>query len=279
MGSLEADVRVFCPTVGERPTIAHTLFPDDFPFAFIVDQHTDPRPLRESTGKNVIQVQIFDDRRCTRLAEIRNAIEARVDLGEWFIEVDDDIRGITMLDPVMYRGSGDDIDYEDWSAKEWHDWFRHRATPEEVRFIFADLVAECENVGTIYGGCSFFDNPFYRKKKFAYASYVNGGLHVKRKDGRAWRWTPHEDMEMSCYALRTYGASVVNRWAHGLFKDSTEGGGGTFSDDWKKWIAVRIEQMFREYPGLLKRDGDYRLKITKNSLKSVENWRRVNGFL
>jgi len=271
-------VRVFCPTVGERPTIAHTLFPDDFPFAFVVDQHTDPDMLR-AYGATCIQVTIFDDIRCTRLAEIRNAIEDHVEMGEWFIEVDDDIRGITMLDPEMQKLYGDQLDYEDFDSKGWHEWFSHLATPEDVRRIFADLVAECERLGTIYGGCSFYDNPFYRKKKFAHAAYVNGGLHVKRKDGRAWRWTPHEDMEMSCYALAAYGSCVVNRWAHGLFKDSSEGGGGTFSDDWKKWIAVRIDQMMQEYPDLLKRDGAFRVKITKNSLKSVENWRRRNELL
>lgn len=266
-------MKVFCPTTGERGFTSHHLFPDDWEFTYVVDQHTCPsgHPAR------VIQVQIEDPCRSTRLAEIRNKIEAQVELGEWFIEVDDDIQGITMLDPLMYGAERDHIDYNDWTAKEWHDWFGVPAQKRNVRVIFEDLIAECERLGTIYGGLSFFDNPFYRKKKFAHASYVNGGLHVKRKDGRAWRWTPHEDMEMSCYALAMYGACVVNRWAHGLFKDSSEGGVGTFTDEWVKASEQRIPLLLRAYPGLIKRMGDHRLKITKNSLKSVENWRKQHG--
>jgi hypothetical protein len=262
-------MRVFCPTVGERPTISHKLFPSDWEFTFVVDSEETRDKLaqrirndREWNGSfNILVVKIKDDRRCTRLAEIRNEIEAQMNLGEWFVEVDDDCQGITQLAPLMYNASDLDLDYDDWSSSEWHDWFSHRSDPEEVRKLIGDLL-----------------NPFYRKRKFAHAAYVNGGLHIKRKDGREWRWTPHEDMEMSCYALRTYGACVVNRWAHGLFKDSSEGGGSTFSPEWEMWIQRRIKQMMEEYPGLLKPDG-FRVKITKNTLKSVENWRRLNGWL
>ena len=268
-------MKVFCPTSCQRMSAFEVpkLFPDDWKFFFVVDQHSDPYPFI-AKGHRVVRVHIEDDCRSTRLAEIRNKIEAQVELGEWFIEVDDDIQGITMLDPAMQRVYEDHLDYDDWSAREWHEWFSHRATPAEVRTIFYELITECERLGTIYGGCSFFDNPFYRKKKFAHASYVNGGLHAKRKDGRRWRWTPHEDMEMSCYALSLYGASVVHRWAHGLFKDSSEGGVGTFTEEWVEKSEERIPLLLRAYPGLIKRLGPHRLKITKNSLKSVENWRR-----
>jgi len=269
--------RVFCPTLGERETIAHTLFPDDWPFTFVIDQHTDPTRLK-TFGKRIIQVNVEDPNRITRLSEIRNLIEAQVDLGEWHIGVDDDIGGITQLAPLMYDASDLDLDYEDWTSSEWHDWFSHRSQPEDVRKIFHDLLFECNRMGTIYGGTSFFDNPFYRKRKFAYAGYVNGGLHLKRKDGRGWKWAPNGDMEQSCYVLKTYGAVVINRWAHCLFKDSTVGGMLTFSDEWKRIVKLNIARMMEVYPGLLKPDG-FRMKVLKNTLKSVENWRRANGWL
>lgn len=272
-------MKVFCPTLGERNTIAHTLFPEEWEFSFVVDQFTDASSLEAKFGKRVLQLEIEDPNRITRLSEIRTKMEIEfTDLGEWHIGVDDDIGGITMLDRVMYDAGDEDLDYEMWSAKDWHDWFSHRASPDDVRHVFAQIIEKCEEMGTIYGGTSFFDNPFYRKRKWAHAGYVNGGLHVKKSDGRPWRWAPNGDMEMSCYCLQKYGSVVLNRWAHCLFKDSTEGGMLTFSEEWKAIVLENIEKLMRAYPGLLKPDG-FRMKVLKNSLRSVENWRRRNGWI
>jgi hypothetical protein len=218
-------------------------------FQYTVVTHTaaQARTLRKfSNGNRVIQTgKAF-------LYENRNWImQNLVAPGEWYIGMDDNVQRLNCVRKDYY--DWDFIDNRDKprNARSWREVYRTNAT-RQLSPICDELMRQCEANGTVYGGFSSMENPFFRMRHWVHIRYVKSKLFVmKNEPGLRWKYMHAHDIGLSVDTMVKYGCIVVNNFVHPLCTMYEPGGLGSSAE---RCDARRqtIQQIVVEYPGLVR---------------------------
>lgn len=201
-----------------------------------------------------------------------------VKLGEWFVKADDNIRRLTAVPEPEY--DLDSLPVQD--DKSLRPLFEETCPPERFSHIVAEMMGECERVGSCYGGFATVPNFYFRGKKWRYVGYVIGKL-VVMKAAMFDHFDPNivamEDYSVTAVNLLTTGRVVINNFVKPEAGHYETGGIGTYEERLPAKIAD-AEYLINKYPGLFRykeKQGCHpkaELQIRFTSVEQVEKWRR-----
>lgn len=252
---------------------------DELGFAYTVVTHTEEQAqsVKAACAGSVLVTG------CKHLVENRNVAFSLVQEGEWFVGMDDNILRLTQVRDDFY--SGDVIDQEvapPKPAKTWRDVYRIGAS-WRLEALVEELIAKCEEYGTIYGGFASMENPFFRQRKWSSVRFVKSKLFVmKRTAGVWWESEYAHDSLMSAYVVAHFGKVAVNNWVHPEHKMYEAGGLGHVSARRRNGLDDSLELACAMYPGLVahaKRGKNTALRFLLTNPESVNRWRVERGFV
>lgn len=274
-------MRVIIPTRAYLPRMrAHLLFkPEDITFV-VNDDEAMARIHTLLPRANVIVSGISREVYGPgTISHVREFISQQVlDQHEWAILLDDNVERVTSVAPEFYHL--DRIRFNNYgkTSKEWREIYSWPCSQDEIYGMLDELKAQCETMGTIYGGFAAEENYYFRANKWSYASYVKAKLAVFRND-RSLHWTAFEggafeDFVMSAQVIQKYGCVVVNRFGR-MHNEYYEAGGIGSEAERRELLKANCQWLVDHFPGLVKfRPGyDWQVQFAIRTLKSLERWR------
>jgi hypothetical protein len=221
---------------------------------------------------------------------------------EWCVWIDDNVEKVTGLRPEL---SCDQIDFDTppgyqpssrmlslpRTPPSWRQEFEHVLGHDELDVYICQTIDRAEQLGTIF--CAFANetNYFFRRNKWQDFGYCRTQLALYKNDGSTWMpfdTMMLEDLYKSADVVARYGSVVVNRHVKPIKPMFEEGGIGSFKRR-LPWLKENCRRIMALYPGLLKYSGngkvyglnatDYHLTFAHRSFRTVDKWRRDNGYL
>jgi hypothetical protein len=215
------------------------------------------------------------------------------DLNEWYIWLDDNVSHLTRLPLPWYNYEKIDFDW-DWCDPEgetimkacgydWHKVYVMKCSIDEMLKIWEELIEKCEQENTVFGGMSIEDNYFFRKKKWQYYTYVRTQNAVCKNTNLPfdyWSGGMIEDMARSVDVVARYGKVIVNKFAK-PYKQFWEAGGIGSLEERMPNLISGCKILMKMFPGLLcfTRNKNYQLSFKHKTQKTVDRWRKENGYL
>lgn len=214
--------------------------------------------------------------------------------GEWLVWLDDNVTCLTGLPP---RLSKDRLNFDEpvggpegWAGREafahwtWREAFAHGLTRDEVWHYVNETLEKAEQLGTINAGFATEENYFFRARKWQTFGYCRSQFTLYKNDGSGWM--PHpgfmfEDMYKTVDVVARYGCVVVNRHMKAVKPVLFEPGGIGTLEERRPHLAENCKWLMEHYPGLLRysKGRDYHVTFAKTSSRTVDCWRKENGYL
>lgn len=208
-----------------------------------------------------------------------------VKTGDWYVSLDDNVYGWTWLpDPWYWMTSvNHEIAPEGLDISAWRRLYETMCPFDQVVAIWREMIMECELLGTWAGGFSVENNHFFRSKKWQHHGYVRAQNAVWKNMGQPfyyWEGNMFEDFTRSVDVVVRTGRVLINRFLKPIKMAFEEGGIGPF-DQRRPALTAVCDRLMQIYPGLLRRvkDREYSLMFALHTQKSVDEWRRKNGWL
>jgi len=185
------------------------------------------------------------------LAVNRNwVLENMMDDGEWCLQLVDDMVNVTGLTGDDYAGTTVPI-----TVKNSTEWGRKMRRPVALP-LFMERCEEtrmtAERHGVRLAGFAAYNNPLFRRKKWARNVFTDGRAWIMQKcDMRLdEKSDPVDDYCWTAQNIEALTGTLVNQWTLPLFQRYTPGGLGTASER----MALRLETnayLVERFPGLL----------------------------
>lgn len=210
-----------------------------------------------------------------------------VEPGEWALYMDDDLKGIQVVQDPYYEENA--LNIRDKSVN-WHMVYSAEADEDRLRYVFEDTIQTAEKIGVHYCGFSMAENFFFRSVKWQTVGCIAGSLILMRDTGLRYEHSPMEDAQMVSEQLLVYGRVLINRYVHPDYQIYISGGFG----EYKERAPAKMQcckSLMARYPGLWKYrqksaivpeneyiyGTDVMLKI--HSEKQIREWRKKLGYL
>jgi len=213
--------------------------------------------------------------------------------GEWYIWMDDNVDHFTWLPLPWYNYERIDFDF-DWTdpvgkdlmikyCYEWRSIYEEICPIEQVIKNWEEMIKKCEEMNTVAGGFAIETNYFFRRIKWQHFGYCRTQNAVIKNTGLPWDYWEGgmiEDMARSVDVIARYGCVCINRFMKPIKQFWEKGGIGSFQERMPNLIDG-CKRLMKMYPGFLQyvKNHDYQLMFKKRSLKSVNQWRKENGYL
>lgn len=283
-------MKIFLPTRGvvERQRSYSQILPlRDLGYEVLVVCHRDEdrERLHRRVGiprEVIVPCDVPEKLGVRRIGWIRDwCVNNFTDPGEWYAMVDDNTRILRLEDP-WYREER--IRFKDHPDTEWRQLYRHEATTLELDEIICELISQCEELGTNYGGAASEENYFFRSRKWGRPGYVKAKFCVSRNDGVPWVFDDEivvfSDWCRSVDQVARHGSVAINRFVHPSYKAWEPGGIGSFEE--RKPYLIRVCDFLKErYPGFVVqyRDEPWSIKFASTHPTRIAEWRREHGYL
>lgn len=219
-----------------------------------------------------------------RLVDKRNWILKRMlSKNEWFIGMDDNIRGFTMVQKPFRRNSINDTagtvpkGYKSWreiynkevSYKDWH------------REFCIDLdIAASEGANLV--GVATMENPWMRARHYSNYRFVKTKIYAMRNTGKFWFENDiSHDSWLTAMCIAVHGKVLVDSYLHHKVKMYEIGGLGTREEREAKGLLKFMDHTIKSFPGLVTvgHGKNTALRMCKTNENSVEKWRKENGYI
>jgi len=197
---------------------------------------------------------------------------------EWYVSLDDNVRGWTRLPEPYYSRQRIDFDIDmPMGTRTWRELYELECPFDQVVEAWDELVAECEANQTLAGGMAVETNYYFRGNKWQRYGYVRAQNAVWKNTGLPfyyWRGAMLEDFIRTVDVVAQCGSVAINRYIKPMKTFFEAGGIGTFEERKPNLIECSNE-LLRRYPGLVRRNKgqEYQLTFAVRSLKGVEKWR------
>jgi hypothetical protein len=208
--------------------------------------------------------------------------------GKWLVWLDDNVEYLTGLPPRLSKDRifldqpcPRLIDGRKWA---WREAFAYRLTKSDIWCYIRETLNEAERLGTINCGFATEENYFFRARKWQTFGYCRSQFTLYKNDGSGWMPYPgmmFEDMYKTADVIARYGCVVVNRHMKAVKPVLFEPGGIGSLEERKPHLVENCRWLMDHYPGLLRysKGRDYHVTFAKTSFRTVNNWRRENGYL
>jgi hypothetical protein len=166
--------------------------------------------------------------------------------------------------------------------KSWRDVYNRPINYGQLLEEIDRLSVFCNNVGASLGGFATIENPYFRPGKYSYWRSVATGIHIAKR-GNLKKLKGGEyahDQWQSAYKMATDGIIVSNNFVrvHTVPFGEPETGLGT-AEARRPKLTQALKDILKEFPGLLKSAGYPNLHYVHRSRKTLDEWRRINGYL
>lgn len=175
-----------------------------------------------------------------------------VEVGEWFILIDDDIGEMTIVDPAYYNNLYNDT--QDGKNDFWKPLYHTPCSPQRFLEVVQECIDRAESCGAHLCGFSPTPNHYFRSKKWRYAGYVPGAITVRKRNPRLRVDTTigMEDFRDSAEHLRIFGSVVVNNYLWHGAKMYIDGGMGPYNSERLETRKKDVAELMKRYDGLLR---------------------------
>ena len=189
------------------------------------------------------------------IAAARESCRDIVSLGEWCLQLDDNIRGFTAADRSFYT-STDDVGFKPLRA----DYDRVMNISVSFNEFYQQIVEDSIRVAAERGAniiaFSPHENPFFRRFKFKSVAYTQNKAVLLRNTGISWDQSNGYDA-MEEYALCAvqhleYGKVLVNYYGRPVARHYEPGGLGPYEARLPAKIAA-CEDLLHRFPGFFRR--------------------------
>jgi len=199
-----------------------------------------------------------------------------VPYGEWYISLDDNIRGFQIVSKSHYDEEELPVQ-EDSSLKAVFD---EPGSTERFLEVCQELAELGEKNRAYNIGFGTTPNFFFRGKKYRYVGYVISKACVRKNLGIPFELKAQsmEDYAYTAETLLRYGKVLINNYVFPIAGHYEKGGIGTYAERLPAKIRDSVVLM-EKYPGLFRynqkkgTDPKGELIIRFNSLEQVEKWR------
>jgi hypothetical protein len=214
------------------------------------------------------------------IAGAREACRDILNYGEWCLQMDDNITGLTAADPEFYR-THEKLDGGEKGNRPTRKNNDHLLNipvtfTEFYTRIIEDSLREAEQQGSNVIGFGPLENPAFRYKKFNAVSFTQNKMVLFRKTNLLWdQSNGHDTMEeyaLLAAQLLEYGRVLVNKWGHPISEHYQAGGLGPYAQRLPlKRLAVA--DIMTRFPGLFRSHKDGELVLRWRELDQIERWR------
>jgi len=219
------------------------------------------------------------------IAWVRGCIERNIVApGQWYVSLDDNVRGWTRLPDPFYQQDRIDFDLDDPPADiTWRQAFEQPATFQQVIDGWQELITKCELHSTEAGGFATETNFFFRGIKWQKLGYVRAQNAVWKNTGRPFYYGKGmmlEDFARTVEVVANRGQVCINRFMKPQKQFFEAGGIGTFEQR-RPNLVYCCDRLLEQYPGLLRRNKgqDYSLTFVPKSPEGVMRWREKYGIV
>ena len=161
-----------------------------------------PNPLIPRDAAN-------DPDRCGKACAMNWVLDNFLEPGEWAAFMDDDLYNVTRVAHPYYDM---DVFPPDILGKARDVIFNTPVNREQLDEVLEDTAIHGELVGANYGGITK-TNPFFRKTKWSYMGWVDGGLHVIRNiPSRRYMMVNDDEAAYLAECLAVDGIIVSNNY-------------------------------------------------------------------
>lgn len=255
----------------ERMHTPRMLKEEGIPFTLVVDTDEQRATCKKLGYKSVILEH-------AAIADKRNDITAAA--GGWYIGMDDNIKGFTMVTKSLRNE--DFIDTSDSQARPWRRLFNKPCSATDYVDALHDLASKAHDCGAKYAGVATMDNPFFRMRRYGHRRFVKSKVFVMSpKGGVQFKHSMCHDSYASAHAVALHGTVLTDSR---MFYDANwyeKGGLGDRAAREAKGLLVQLQECVDEFPGLvgIAKGKNSALRFLKTSDKSVQTWRAEHGWL
>lgn len=206
--------------------------------------------------------------------------EKWADPGEWYVVMDDNVRGFTAVPEPWYREWRLPVTEPD-DAAEWRERYRTECGVRRFLRIAEECRQMAEAVGAQQCGFATVDNYYFRGRKWQEVAYVISKVAVRRAGAVKMddNLVGMGDWDITAEHLWRYGCVLVNNYVYPRAGHYEPGGIGTYDE--------RVEAKIRDcaylmgkWPGLFRykeKAGCHpkaELALRVRTRKTVDEWRR-----
>jgi hypothetical protein len=206
-------------------------------------------------------------------------LDELIDVDEWFIGMDDNIRAFTAVQPKYY--ASERLDTADTSIP-WREVYNAELDPLRWLRLLAEDTRTAEREGVPLVGVATMENPYFRAKKYSNFRFVKTKVFAMKNVGNLrFKHEMCHDSYISVACVARYGKVLVNSFLHHKSKMYEVGGLGNRADRERKGLLKQMDDICREFPGLadVGRGENTALRFKVVTERSSERWRRSNGYL
>jgi len=196
--------------------------------------------------------------------------------GEWYVSMDDNVRGFTTTSDEIYGGE----EKIDTSAPQYtRSDFNHELTAAGYLEKLEVDIQLSETLGSEYIGYSTIDNYYFRRKKYRHIGYIISKVCAIKYSGIEYdpNLEAMEDFGYCAEQLVTNGRVLINSWIFPLSGHYQKGGIGTYEARVPRKI-LDCSYLMEKFPELFryktKKDchPQAELQFRFTSLKQMEKW-------
>lgn len=213
--------------------------------------------------------------RTTTLVEKRNFIlKSLVKRGEWFIGMDDNIRGFTRVREQWYSNDRNNVHGDPPHNETWRGIYNADVCPKTWLQSFQCTIKSAGDAPLV--GVATMENPYFRDKQISRYRFVKTKVFAMRNEKDLY--FKHEmchDSFLTALAIARYGSVVVNNYLHHKSTMYEAGGLGNRKEREAKGLLTQLEDICREFDGLVMMGSGentaLRIRLTTNN--GVKRWR------
>lgn len=273
---------VVAPTLNRATTCTtHTVFPEMKYVVENVEQHTEYL-IAGVPKKNLVISRIDRSKGVNgKTLQCEWICENLVPKGAWFVLLDDNVKGLTGVDPWHYGERILDVQNPRDDGEPWRNIFGHNYTGKEfLEEIAPEDVVVAERIGARMVGYALVDNPFFRAKKYREVGFVIGKLTLMKNEGLTWDHSiTMDDFRNTADHLFRFGCVLINNYIYPVRKHYMAGGHGT-REERKPFRRADCIKLMAQYPGLFTKkkptpDIPDDLSVRFTSRSQVQEWRKA----
>jgi hypothetical protein len=273
-------IPIYIPSYNRANTIKTTKYLDASNVPYTVLLHSDNCKKEYLDAGLVDEKNIIVTNAPFGITNQRNwMVDNIAKLGEWYISLDDNIRGFKkVVDKYYDKYKKLDVTDSDITQKD----FNQEITASELINLIEQDIKLCENLHIEYLGFATVDNFFFNSKKYKTVGYVISKAVAIKYQGLRYdiNLEAMEDFGYCAEQLKKNNAVLINSWIKPIAGHYEEGGIGTYEKRVPRKI-IDCEYLMKKYPNLFRykeKKGCHpkaELQIRFNNPKQIIEWKKT----
>jgi len=221
----------------------------------------------------------------TELVDKRNWIlENLVDRKEWFIGMDDNIQGFTMVRKKWRKRPFNKVtDKPPDGFDSWRQVYNHKVSAKLWLKEFKKDVELAKSQDIPLVGVATMENPYFRAKRYSNYRFVKTKVYAMENHPKFLFFENKisHDSWLTALCIANFGKVLVDSYLHHITKMYEVGGLGNREERERRGLLDYMQHTIDSFPGLVGmghgKNTALRFLLTRE--KSVERWREENNYV